>query len=930
MLLVPRLLCVAENLDERRRICEALRQEFPASQIESVGAAEQCLHLLEQSAFDVVITDVTVDGLDGFNLLRRAQECAPTCAVILCTTRGNEALAVRAMRSGFADYIGNSPHRYEELTATIRSLLNGSQAPSSEREESAVHRNLWEEELRRERQLFIGGPVVVFKCKAEEGWPVEYVSPNIVQFGYPPETFSSGTFSYRGLIHPEDEERVREKVRVASELGKETLEQEYRIRRADGKYRWIYDFTRIVRSPEGAVTHYDGYIFDITERRLAAQKLQTSEVRYRALVEGSIQGICVIDDDNSVLFANSALAAIFGASHPNELVGTNALRFLAPHERERITRYVAARRRGEPAPVRYEFQGQKRDGTPLWLEVLASVVSWKDRPAILGTYIDISSRKQAELALQQSEQQYRTLVEHLRDGVFIIQDGLMRFVNENFARMFGYRVEEMTNREFLAFVAPEDAALVRDRYRRRQAGEEVPFRYEFRLLHKDGETRVLVEMTAALIEYQGCVATMGTLRDVTEQRQAADLLHEEADINAALARVAREMIASLEASPLIERLCRVTAEVLGCDCSHTNLWMPEEEAYRTVAGYGDTPEQWETVQSLKIPRDAARDLAVRFLNGDDVILLEPSASSPTLLDRFLYKVGITASLTVGLRRGTVFIGALSASYRGRREFSARQRRLLSGIAQIASLALANARLLEEVERSNRVKEDFVGTMSHELRTPLNIILGYNGLVQEGTFGPVTEEQQAVLGRVDKSGRELLDLINATLDLSRLQSQRIPLDVREIRVPELLDELQVETQQLNNNPHLQVQWHLAPDLPDLRTDAVKLKMVLKNLVTNALKFTESGQVSVSAVPQDQGITFCVTDTGQGIAPEDLAIIFEPFRQGGAFATRHRGGVGLGLYIVRQLTNLLGGRVFVDSQLGTGSSFHVWFPQEKAKR
>lgn len=436
-------------------------------------------------------------------------------------------------------------------------------------------------------------------------------------------------------------------------------------------------------------------------------------------------------------------------------------------------------------------------------------------------------------------------------------------------------------------------------------------------------------MNAALIEYQGRVATMGTLHDVTEREQTAGRLREEAEINAALARVAQEMIASLETSTLVERLCRVTTEVLGCDCSHTNLWMPEEESYRTVAGYGDTPEQWEIVQSLKIPHTAVIDLAQRFLNGEEAILLEPVAASPDLLDRIMHKVGITASLTVGLRRGTVWIGGLSASYRGQREFSDRQRRILRGISQIASLALANARLLEQVERSNRVKEDFVSTMSHELRTPLNIILGYNSLVQEGTFGPLTEEQQTVLGRVEKSGRELLELINATLDLSRLQSHRIPLDIRAVHVRELLHELQAEIQQLNDNPELHVHWHLASDLPELHTDVVKLKMVLKNLVTNALKFTDNGQVSISAEPQDHGVTFCVTDTGQGIAPEDLALIFEPFRQGGAFATRRQGGVGLGLYIVRQLTNLLGGRVFVDSQLGKGSSFQVWFPQEKAE-
>jgi signal transduction histidine kinase len=180
--------------------------------------------------------------------------------------------------------------------------------------------------------------------------------------------------------------------------------------------------------------------------------------------------------------------------------------------------------------------------------------------------------------------------------------------------------------------------------------------------------------------------------------------------------------------------------------------------------------------------------------------------------------------------------------------------------------------------------------------------------------------------MDKNARELLDLVNATLDLSRLQSQRVPLDRQNVRVSELLAKLEAETHQLNHKPALRLHWQVASDLPTLHTDKVKLRMILKNLIVNALKFTEEGRVTISAAPQDEGITFVVADTGSGIRREVLPTIFEPFRQGESFAVRRQGGVGLGLYIVRQLLTLLGGTVTVESEVGRGSTFRVWIPKE----
>jgi signal transduction histidine kinase len=319
---------------------------------------------------------------------------------------------------------------------------------------------------------------------------------------------------------------------------------------------------------------------------------------------------------------------------------------------------------------------------------------------------------------------------------------------------------------------------------------------------------------------------------------------------------------------------------------------------------------------------------VARLTEAEVLAVGRADTLAVMAEPLLQQLALETGLILRLRRGQELIGFQLCGYRERREFRPRDWRIAQGISQLASLALANARLLEELERANHIKEDFVGTMSHELRTPLHIILGYTQLLLEETFGPLSAKQTNILERVDKNARELLELITATLDLSRLQTQqRLPLAVQAVSVGQLWAELEGETRQLPRKPAVRLQWHLPPELPVLHTDPTKLKMVLKNLLSNALKFTEAGTVTMSAHRRDEGVEFWVKDTGIGIAPEQVAVIFEPFRQVDSSATRRQGGVGLGLYIVRQLVEVLGGQITVESAEGRGSTFRVWVPRER---
>jgi len=215
-------------------------------------------------------------------------------------------------------------------------------------------------------------------------------------------------------------------------------------------------------------------------------------------------------------------------------------------------------------------------------------------------------------------------------------------------------------------------------------------------------------------------------------------------------------------------------------------------------------------------------------------------------------------------------------------------------------------------------------MSHELRTPLNVVIGYNELLLDDAYGELSADQRAPLARADKSARELSDMIDAILDLNRLDKPIVPLNLQQVSIAEIIDEVIADDRNVSDKPAVLVRRELEPGLPAIRSDRIKLKMILKNLFGNAVKFTETGSITVAAREVHPGVEIRIEDTGIGISPEEQAFVFDPFRQVDGSDTRRYGGLGLGLYIVRRLTDVLGGTLSLESRVGQGSTFRVWIP------
>ena len=399
----------------------------------------------------------------------------------------------------------------------------------------------------------------------------------------------------------------------------------------------------------------------------------------------------------------------------------------------------------------------------------------------------------------------------------------------------------------------------------------------------------------------------------------------------ALGDVGQAVSSTLDLQTVLSTIVGRAVELSGTDGGAIYEFDEGTEEFHLRATHGMSLELIEAVREARI-RLGETAVGRAALNREAVQIPDIMAEAAYSLRDVMERAGFRAFLAVPLLRESRIIGALVVRRRVPGQFSKETVDLLKTFATQSALAILNARLFREIadksqqlEAASRHKSEFLANMSHELRTPLNAILGFSEVLAERMFGEVNEKQAEYLQDILSSGRHLLSLINDILDLSKVEAGRLELDLERFHLPTALDNALTLVRERATRHGITLTQTVDERVGDIVADERKVKQILLNLLSNAVKFTsEGGRVGLTAMAGDGAITIAVSDTGVGIAPEDQAAIFEEFRQVGRDDTRKQEGTGLGLTLAKKFVELHGGRIWVQSQVGQGSTFTFSLP------
>jgi signal transduction histidine kinase/ActR/RegA family two-component response regulator len=374
----------------------------------------------------------------------------------------------------------------------------------------------------------------------------------------------------------------------------------------------------------------------------------------------------------------------------------------------------------------------------------------------------------------------------------------------------------------------------------------------------------------------------------------------------------------------------------GTDGGSIMEYAERDRCFRVRSVYQTRPEVVERLHSVRIELDeslvgrAARERRPIVVPDLQAVDLDPHL-------RILHDAGWRSLVAVPMLREDQIVGSLIVRRKKTGEFTEETVDLLETFASQSALALLNAQLFAELkeqsvelELASRHKSEFLASMSHELRTPLNAILGFSEVLLEQMFGEINERQEEYLRDIHGSGKHLLELLNEILDLSKVEAGRMELEYSSFELPGLLHGAVSMLRERAAIHGITMDVDVGDDVGEVYADELRLKQVLLNLVTNAVKFTgDGGSVVVGASRHEAEVHITVTDTGVGVPEADKDRIFESFQQGGRGSSREE-GTGLGLTLSRRIVELLGGRMWLESEVGRGSTFGFAIPTGERER
>jgi PAS domain S-box-containing protein len=753
----------------------------------------------------------------------------------------------------------------------------------------AIERRRAEEALRESQEFSSNllesspNPIAVMNLDTS----IKYVNPAFEKL----TGFTSAEITGKKAPYPFWSEDQREELtaRLQKTINRGGSRSERMFQKKNGERFWV-EMTSASVTHKGKPAYFLINWLDITERKRA-------EELYHTLASSSPVGVYIVQDGKFV-FVNPRFKEYSGFSE-EELLGTAPLRLVHPEDREQVRKRAVAMLKGKRlAP--YELRYITKDGETLWATETVTPISYKGKRATLGNFIDITERRQAEEMLRQSKEKLQQMFESVTDGIVVVDlNGVITEINQRTMEIHGYKSKgEIFGKSALKLVAPRDHERM-DKNMKQAVKEGRVGNIEYTLLKADGTEFPAELSTSVLRDASGkAVGHITIVRDITKRKQVAEALKESQEFSSSLLEGAPNPILVIDPDTTVkyvnssfEKLTGFTlGEIVGVKAPHP--WWPEEQKEEMTVGLKKTIAQGgKRTERLFQKKDG---------------------------ERFWVEMN-SASVTHAGKPSDFILNMVDITERKRLEQQLNQ--------QMEELQLA----YQQLKDLDKLKDSFLSTVSHELRTPLTSIKSFSEILLN--YDEDKETQKEFLNIINEESNRLTRLINDFLDLSKIEAGRMQWENAELSLAEVIQTALNATHALALKTNLKVDTIFAPDLPTIQGDKDRLVQVVTNLLSNAIKFTpEGGRVRVKAQllngskpEKDQEMVMVsVTDSGIGIAPKDHESIFEKFKQVGDTLSGKPKGTGLGLPICKEIVEHYGGRLWVESELGKGSTFSFTLP------
>lgn len=919
MELLLRVLIVEDKEGDAKLIFRYLYKAGFSITSERVETASEMQEALDSKSWDVIIADYSLPQFDAPSALKLLQNSGKDIPFIVISGTIGEETAVEMMKAGAHDYL-------------IKNNLI--------RLDSIIKREIEESKIRREHKqaldalvkseetlanLISNLPGFVYRCVNDHRWTMDYLSEGFVALtGYAiEEILQNKLLSFNDIIHPDDRNRLWEKWQIILK-DRQLFEDEYHIITKNGNIRNVWERGHGIY--DGNILLYiEGFITDITERKQAEEDVRRERILLRTLIDNLPDAIYVKDKKARKIVANCADVEIIGKPSETDIIGKTDMEIF---DNEVGTLGYAddmnILQTGIPIINREEnFYDSK--GTQRWLHT--SKIPLRDEKGniigLVGIGHDITERKKTEKALIESEERFRSLYENATVGLYrTTPGGQILLANPTLVHMLGFdSFESLAQRN----LNQEGYRLDYQRSDFQEVIEQQGFvkGLEYAWKRKDGSTLFVRESARLIKDKNGNpMYYEGTVEDISE-RKRAELLQ----------KVLLNIFSAAIITTDMQELIGIIRQQLGTLLDTTNFY---------VAFYDETTDMLSAPYSYDETGTINSWSAHRSLTGYVIKNNKPMLVPKQLIEQLIDAgeidlIGSKAEVWLGvpLKAEGKVIGALVVqSYNDPNAYDEKDFEMFELVSHQINIAIQRTKAmqdmktaLEKAEESDRLKSAFLANMSHEIRTPMNGILGFADLLNDDSIQ--LDEKRRFINIIKTNGHHLLSIINDIIDISKIDSNQLKISKTNFNLNHLLDELFITYQnEIVQKGKREITLQLDKALQDTQShiisDDIRLRQILYNLISNSLKFTKSGFIHFGYSLSGDYLQFFVNDTGKGIAKDKQSIIFERFRQEEETHTRQFGGTGLGLSISKGLVELMGGKIWLTSEEGKGSSFYCTIP------